>query len=74
MHKASESVGGVGENRTLVQTSNQRAFYTFILFLFFRLQAGYRQPTYNLSSLVSNANRSALRSILTFTMPLIERR
>lgn len=31
---------GVGENRTLVQTSNQRAFYTFILFLGFRLQAG----------------------------------
>ncbi len=28
---------GVGENRTLVQTSNQRAFYTFILFLGFRL-------------------------------------
>ena len=27
---------GVGENRTLVQTSNKKAFYTFILFLGFR--------------------------------------
>ena len=29
--------GGVGENRTLVQTSNQIAFYTLSLFLGFRL-------------------------------------
>jgi len=32
--KITDLLRGVGENRTLVQTSNQRAFYTFSLLLF----------------------------------------
>ena len=36
---------GVGENRTLVQTSNQRAFYAFILRLSFRQKARPKAAT-----------------------------
>lgn len=44
---------GVGENRTLVQTSNQKAFYTLSFILNFRLKARLETATFNLALSVS---------------------
>ncbi len=40
---------GVGENRTLVQTSNQKGFYTLSFLLNFRLKARQKTATFNLA-------------------------
>lgn len=52
-HKASEGEGGVGENRTLVQTSNQKAFYTLSFNLDFRPKARPETATLSLALSVS---------------------
>jgi len=47
--EASEGVGGAGGSRTLVQTSNYKAFYMFSFHLDFRPLAGRKLPTYSLT-------------------------
>jgi hypothetical protein len=48
-----ELFSGVAENRTRVQTSNQRAFYTFSFRLFFRPKARLETTTFGLALSVS---------------------
>ena len=48
-YKRSFGSSGVGENRTLVQTSNQRGFYTLSFLLDFRLKARQKTATFNLA-------------------------
>ena len=55
-----EGVCGAGGSRTLVQTSNNNAFYMFSFQLDFRSLAGRKLPTHNLSLLELHRHIKAL--------------
>ncbi len=63
---------GVGENRTLVQTSNQKGFYTLSFLLNFRLKARLETATISLALSVSERIQNITFPRFTFTVLLCQ--
>lgn len=64
---------GVAENRTRVQTSNQRAFYTLSFLLNFRPLAWQKTATKSLASKISKCQRDNNTFRFTLRFPLTKR-
>ena len=60
---------GIAGNRTRVQTSNKRAFYTLSFHFGFRHDARPKTATSRLSSLILTSSRSKSLSRFIFTVP-----